>query len=87
MAAIAPAPALRALSAKGSIAGRCACMGKKELRKRIRRLAQRVQEHRDKIQTEQARPKPNEGAVRHWEAEIRAFLENINRARKRLGEK
>ena len=62
-------------------------MGKKELRRRIRRLAQRVQEHREKIQREQARPKPNEGAVRHWEAEIRAFLENINRARKRLGEK
>ena len=54
-------------------------MGKKELRRRIRRLAQRVQEHREKIQREQVRPKPNEGAVRHREAEIRAFLENITR--------
>jgi len=61
-------------------------MGKKELRRRIRRLAQRVEEHGEKIQREQARPKPNESAVRHWEAEIRAFLENINPARKRLGE-
>ena len=81
------ARALRALTAKGSTAARCACMGKKELRKRIRHLAQRVQEHREKIQREQARPKPNEGAVRHWEAELKAFLESINRARKRLGEK
>jgi len=87
LAATAPARALRALSAKGSTAASCTCVGKKELRRRIRRLAQRVQEHREKIQREQARPKPNEGAVRHWEAEIRAFLENINRARKRLGEK
>ena len=61
-------------------------MGKKELRKRVRSLEQRIHEHGTKILTERARPRPDAGRVRHWEAEIKAFREAINRARKRLGE-
>ncbi len=61
-------------------------MGKKELRKRVRSLEQRIQEHGTKILVERARPHPNQGRVRHWEAEIKAFRASINRARKRLGE-
>ena len=60
-------------------------MGKKELRKRVRSLEQRIQEHGTKILVERARPRPDAGRVRHWEAEIRAFRGAINRARKRLG--
>ena len=61
-------------------------MGKKELRKRVRSLEQRIQEHGTKILVERARPRPDEARIRHWEAEIKAFRDSINRARKRLGE-
>jgi len=59
-------------------------MGRRELRKKIRTLEDRIQEHGTKILIERARPQPNEGRVRHWETEIRAFRDGINRARKRL---
>jgi hypothetical protein len=61
-------------------------MGKKELRKRVRSLEQRIREHGTKILSERARPHPDAGRVRHWEAEIKAFRDSIDRARKRLGE-
>jgi len=61
-------------------------MGKKELHKRVRSLEQRIQEHGTKISVERARPQPDGGRIRHWQAEIKAFRDSINRARKRLGE-
>ncbi len=61
-------------------------MGKKELRRRIRSLEQRIHEHGTKILVERAHPHSDEGRVRHWQAEIKAFRGAINRARKRLGE-
>ena len=62
-------------------------MGKKELRKKMRTLEQRIQEHGTKILAERAKAQPDEGRIRHWETEIRAFRDGINRARKRLGER
>ena len=62
-------------------------MGKKELRKKIRTLEQRIQEHGTKLLTERAKAQPDQGHIRHWETEIRAFRDGINRARKRLGER
>jgi len=62
-------------------------MGKKELRKKIHTLEQRIQEHGTKILTERTKVQPNVGRMRHWQAEIRAFQDGINRARKRLGER
>jgi hypothetical protein len=59
-------------------------MGRKELRKKIRTLEERIQEHGTKILVERARSQPNEGRIRHWETEIGAFRDGINRARKRL---
>jgi hypothetical protein len=59
-------------------------MGKKELRKRVQSLEQRIREHGTKILVERARPHPDEGRIRHWEAEVEAFRESIDRARKRL---
>ncbi|MGD0947275.1 MAG: hypothetical protein ABSA52_07570 [Candidatus Binatia bacterium] len=61
-------------------------MGKKELRKKMRTLEQRIREHGTKILAERAKAEPDEGRIHHWEAEIRAFRDGINRARKRLGE-
>ena len=60
-------------------------MGEKELRKKIRTLEQRIREHGTKILTERARAYSDEGRIRHWETEIKAFRDGINRARKRLG--
>lgn len=62
-------------------------MGRKALRKKIRTLEDRIREHGTKILTERAEAHPNEGRVRHWEIEIRAFRNGIERARKRLGER
>lgn len=61
-------------------------MGKKELRKKVRALDVRIREHEAKILVERELGQPNEGRVRQWEAEIRAFRSAIARARKRLGE-
>lgn len=61
-------------------------MGKKELRKKIGTLEQRIREHGTKILVERARAQPDGGRVRHLETEIRAFKDGIERARKRLGE-
>lgn len=52
----------------------------------IRTLDLRIREHGSKILTERARPEPDRGRIRHWEAEIQAFRDGIERARKRLGE-
>jgi hypothetical protein len=60
-------------------------MGKKELRKKIRTLEQRIQEHGTKILMERAKAEPNVGCIHHWETEVRAFRDSINRVRKRLG--
>jgi hypothetical protein len=62
-------------------------MGRRELRKKIQTLEQRVEEHATKIAAERARSEPDEGRIRHLEREIRAFHDGIARARKRLGER
>jgi hypothetical protein len=49
-------------------------------------LDERIREHEAKILVERALGQPNEGRVRHWEAEILAFRSAIDRARRRLGE-
>jgi hypothetical protein len=64
-----------------------AAMGKKEQRKKIRTLEQRIREHGTKILVERARAQPDEGRIRHLDTEIRAFRDGIERARKRLGER
>ncbi len=61
-------------------------MAKKELRKKIRTLEQRIREHGTKILMERATGQPDHGRIRHWETEIKAFRDGINRARRRLGE-
>jgi hypothetical protein len=61
-------------------------MAKKELRKKIHTLEQRIREHGTKILMEHAKAQPDHGRIRHWETEIKAFRDGINRARRRLGE-
>jgi hypothetical protein len=60
-------------------------MGKKNHRKAIRSLTQRIEEHQEKVRLELERDSPDRGLIHHWEAEIRAFEKGITQAQKRLG--
>ena len=61
-------------------------MGKKNHKKVIRSLMKRITEHQDKIRLELKKDFPDEGLIRHWESEIRAFEKGIQQARKRLNQ-
>ncbi len=60
-------------------------MGKKNHKKAIRTLTQRIAEHQAKIMLEYQKTFPDEGLIEHWPKEIRAFEKGIEPARKRLG--
>ena len=60
-------------------------MGNKNHKKAIRSLNKRIAEHQTKIQLEFEKDFPDEGLIRHWESEIRAFDKGIQQAFKRLG--
>ncbi len=60
-------------------------MGNKNHRKSIRSLNQRIDEHQEKIKLEYEKDYPNQGLIRHWENEIKAFEKGIQQALKRLG--
>lgn len=60
-------------------------MGKKNHKKAIRSLSQRIAEHLEKIRLELEEDFPDQGLIRHWESEIRAFEKGIQQAQKRLG--
>ena len=61
-------------------------MSKKHHQKAIESLAQRITEHQEKIRLESEKSFPDEGLIKHWEKEIRAFDKSIQQARKRLGQ-
>jgi hypothetical protein len=48
-------------------------------------LARRIVEHQEKIRLEYEKNVPDEGLIRHWKTEIRAFEKGIQQALKRLG--
>jgi hypothetical protein len=60
-------------------------MGKKNHRKAIRSLVQRITEHQEKIRLELEQEHPDQGLITHWEKEILAFEKGIQQAQKRLG--
>jgi hypothetical protein len=59
-------------------------MGKRGLRRRIESLVGRQHDHQIKIEREKNKVAPDFGLIRHWETEIEAFQESIDRALKRL---
>jgi hypothetical protein len=61
-------------------------VGKRRYRRKKASLEARVQEHRDKIAHERQKPTPDAGLIRHWEREIVAFQDGIEKAQKRLGD-
>jgi peptidoglycan hydrolase CwlO-like protein len=60
-------------------------MGKKNHKKTIRSLTQRIEEHQEKIRIEEEKDYPDEGLIKHWQTEIKAFEKGIQQAQKRLG--
>ena len=60
-------------------------MGKKNHKKAISSLTQRIAEHKNKIRLESEKENPDECLIRHWQNEIRAFEKGIQQAQKRLG--
>jgi hypothetical protein len=52
-------------------------LGKKNHRKAIRSLTQRIEEHQEKIRLELERERPDQGLIDHWQKEIRAFEKGI----------
>jgi hypothetical protein len=60
-------------------------MGKKNHRKTIRSLTERIAEHQQKIRIELEKSSPDYELIRHWEKEILAFEHGIQQAQKRLG--
>lgn len=60
-------------------------MGNKNHKKAIRSLTRRITEHQEKIRLEYQKDFPDEGLIRHWETEIRAFEKGIQQSLKRLG--
>lgn len=59
-------------------------MGNKNHKKAIRSLNRRIAEHQEKIRLEYEKDSPDDGLIRHWKTEIRAFEKGIQQALKRL---
>lgn len=59
-------------------------MGKRGLKKRAESLSLQILKHENKIKHERAKQLPDEGKIHHWEAEIKAFKDNLSRVLKRL---
>jgi hypothetical protein len=60
-------------------------MGKKNHKKAIQSLEKRIVEHQNKIQLKLLKENPDQGLIKHWQIEIKAFETGIQRALKRLG--
>jgi hypothetical protein len=59
-------------------------MGNRQIRLAIQGLRNQIDLHLDKINFEQMKQEPNEELIRHWEQEIGAFTERLERLESRL---
>lgn len=59
-------------------------MSKRGFRKQIKSLELRIEEHEDKIRTENKKSQPDEGRIHHWTAEIETFGKSLEKAKRRL---
>lgn len=59
-------------------------MGNQHHKKAIRSLQRRIIEHEDKIKKELEKDYPDQGLIKHWQTEIRAFEKGVQQALKRL---
>ena len=59
-------------------------MGNRQVRLAIQGLRHQIDLHLGKINLEQAKLEPNEKMIRHWEREIDAFTDRLERLEARL---
>jgi len=59
-------------------------MKKKKLQKKIESLREQIEEHKEKIRLEKQKSFPNEGCIIHWDKEIIAFEQQIEKAVRKL---
>ncbi|MBI4690481.1 MAG: hypothetical protein HY754_09490 [Nitrospirae bacterium] len=59
-------------------------MKKKKLQKKIESLKEQIEDHKEKIRLEKQNSFPNEGCIIHWDKEIIAFEQQIEKAVKKL---
>ena len=59
-------------------------IGNQNHKKAIRSLQRRIAEHEDKINKELQKDYPDQGLIKHWQTEIRAFEKGVQQALKRL---
>jgi len=59
-------------------------MGKKEFLKQTESLNRKIKEHEQMIKLEKDKSFPDEGLIKYWEREIRAFKDALQKAQKRL---
>lgn len=57
-------------------------MGNQNHKKAIRSLQRRIIEHEDKIKKELEKDYPDQGLIKHWQTEIRAFEKGVQQALK-----
>lgn len=62
-------------------------MGNRSTRRAIQGLRLQITEHLKKIAEERAAPHPDEGLILHWENELKAFAERLDRLELRLARK
>ncbi|MBD2480450.1 hypothetical protein [Planktothrix sp. FACHB-1365] len=59
-------------------------MGNQNHKKAIRSLQRRIIEHEDKIKKELEKDYPDQGLIKYWQTEIRAFEKGVQQALKRF---
>ena len=59
-------------------------MGNKRLKNKIESLKKQIRQHEDKIRKERIKNSPDEGMIKHWEAEIASFRTGMEKIMRRL---
>ncbi len=59
-------------------------MGKRGWKKRAESLRLQILEHKNKIKKERSKPFSDGGRIHHWEAEIEAFQNSLERVLRRF---
>ncbi len=59
-------------------------MSKKRYLRQIRSFENLIIIHQEKIAKEKAKPIPDSGLIKYWEREIKVYIDEIEKANKRL---
>lgn len=59
-------------------------MSKKQFIKQIKSFEKLIEEHEGKIAREKVQSSPDFNLIRYWEKEVKVFINEISKAKKRL---